>query len=136
MIKSKIFQLVFILTILCVITLTVKSKSQTLTFHRDSTAQGMTYVNALATDSLNGIYNLPVKVSIPNSNDHGDSVHGACFDVVVMSISYARCITFFTQAVNIYGQNYTGWDKNDDSETYQIVQSAFASKGIYFTWQN
>ena len=135
MIKSKSFQLVFILAIVCAILATVKGKSQTLTFHRDSTAQGMTYVNALATDSANMIISQPVKVVI-SIHDYGDSVHGACFQVTAYSISYIRCITFFDKAINVNGSIYNNWDANNDSQRFFISQAALQTAGIYLTWQD
>ena len=123
------------LLILLLLFFALNCRAQTLTFHRDSTAGGLTYVNALATDSANSFYNLPVKVHI-TITDIGDNVQGAAFTFSVYSISAIRCIMVFSGVIPVQGSLYTNWDANNDSDTYIITQQALLTKGIYLTFEN
>ena len=118
-----------ILLALCFIA-TKNLKAQTL--HNDATLRGLTYVNALYTDTANEFTNIPLKMHVDVSQDKGDTVNGAMFSFYFYS-KKGRIIS--NDAIPITGTSYNVWDANDPKAVYNYTRSVLATQGIWIDFQ-
>ena len=117
--------------LIAAIFLSLNSNAQFI--QQDGSLGNVCYVNILLTDSSSYIYNLPMKMTVYNT-DQGDSTNGAD---IIFSIYTAGASPSLVNGNRfpLKGINYYSWDKNNSKEIYQFTQYALATKKTYITFQ-